>query len=65
MEAVGKSIYNREVEHFFGILKTEKINRLDFNKITFKDLLKIIDEYVCYYNERIKKILDDYHQINI
>lgn len=58
MGAVGKSVDNREVEHVFGVLKTEIINRLDFNKITFKDLLNIIDEYVCYYNnERIQKNL--------
>lgn len=58
MSRIGNSLDNREVEHLFCILKNELIHHLDFKRINFNELQKIIDNYFDHYNNiRIQKNL--------
>lgn len=58
MSRIGNSLDNREIEHWFGILKTELIYRINPAKLTFNQIEKIIENYIKYYNyERIQKKL--------
>jgi len=45
---------NAIVENFFGTLKNESIYKktLKNGKLTYKEMQKIIDEYIEYYNNR-------------
>lgn len=58
MSAVGNSLDNREVEHFFGVFKTEFLSQVNSRTLTFAELEMKIDEWINYYNnERIQKKL--------
>ena len=59
MSRVGNCLDNREIKHWFGVLKTELIYNLDFSEITYADLKQKIDEYIFYYNNiRIQQKLN-------
>ncbi|WP_322913023.1 IS3 family transposase [Mycoplasmopsis felis] len=50
---------NFEIEYWFGIIKTELLNDLDYSEITFDELNLKIKEYVDLYNkERIQSNLE-------
>ncbi|WP_419197805.1 IS3 family transposase [Mycoplasmopsis felis] len=56
---MGNSLDNREIEYWFGIIKTELLNDLDYSEITFDQLNLKIKEYVDWYNkERIQSNLE-------
>ncbi|QBF34971.1 IS3 family transposase [Mycoplasmopsis phocirhinis] len=58
MSRVGNSLDNREIEYWFGVIKTELLNDLDYTKITFDELNDKIKEYIFWYNnERIQSNL--------
>lgn len=58
MSSVGNSLDNREVEHFFGVFKTEFLSQVNSRTLTFAELEMKIDEWINYYNnERIQKKL--------
>ncbi len=58
MSRVGNSLDNREIEHWFCILKNELIYSLDIKNMTFNELKNQIDEYISYYNnQRIQEKL--------
>ena len=58
MSRIGNSLDNREIEHWFGVFKTELIYRINPTKLTFNQIKKIIENYIKYYNdERIRKKL--------
>ncbi|WNM17615.1 IS3 family transposase [Mesomycoplasma ovipneumoniae] len=57
--ALGNSLDNREAEYWFSIIKSECLNELNYSKITFEDLKKIISDYIFWYNNyRIQSILN-------
>lgn len=59
LSRVGNSLDNREIEYWFGIIKTELLNDLDYSKITFNELNDMIQEYVVWYNnDRIQSNLN-------
>nr|WP_241003398.1 IS3 family transposase [Mycoplasma sp. Mirounga ES2805-ORL] len=58
MSRVGNSLDNREIEYWFGVIKTELLNDLDYTKITFGELNEKIREYIFWYNnDRIQSNL--------
>ena len=55
MSRKGNSMNNGMMEKFFGILKTKIFYDQEDNYKTLDDLIKVIDEYIYYYNyDRIK-----------
>lgn len=50
MSRIGNSLDNREIEHFFGILKTEFLYHHEYWKWTFNELKEKISEFIHYYN---------------
>ncbi|BBU47772.1 IS3 family transposase [Mycoplasmopsis felis] len=59
LSRIGNSLDNREIEYWFGIIKTELLNDLDYSEITFDELNLKIKEYVDWYNkERIQSNLE-------
>ncbi|QSF13678.1 IS3 family transposase, partial [Mycoplasma sp. Mirounga ES2805-ORL] len=50
MSRVGNSLDNREIEYWFGVIKKELLNDLDYTKITFDELNEKIREYIFWYN---------------
>ena len=59
MGEVGNSLDNREIEHWFGILKTELIHNINTKALTYDELVKLIEEWIEEYNfRRIQKKLD-------
>ncbi|WNM15178.1 IS3 family transposase [Mesomycoplasma ovipneumoniae] len=59
LSRIGNSLDNREVEYWFSIIKSECLNELNYSKITFEDLKKIIADYIFWYNNyRIQSILN-------
>ncbi|WP_029608847.1 IS3 family transposase [Mycoplasma simbae] len=50
LSRVGNSLDNREIEYWFGILKTELLNHLDYTKISFIELESTIKDYIHWYN---------------
>ncbi|BBU47598.1 IS3 family transposase [Mycoplasmopsis felis] len=59
LSRIGNSLDNREIEYWFGIIKTELLNDLDYSEITFDELNLKIKEYVDLYNkERIQSNLE-------
>ncbi|WAM00694.1 IS3 family transposase [Mycoplasmopsis felis] len=59
---IGNSLDNCEIEYWFGIIKTELLNDLDYSEITFDELNLKIKEYVDLYNkERIQSNLEWKH----
>ncbi|WP_246777993.1 IS3 family transposase [Mycoplasma zalophi] len=58
LSRIGNSLDNREIEYWFGIIKTELLNDLDYTKITFNELNQKINDYVFWYNnDRIQSNL--------
>ncbi len=58
MSRKGNSLDNGLMENFFGLLKTEIFYDQEERYETIDDLMKAIDDYICYYNsERIKSRL--------
>ncbi|MCU9937915.1 IS3 family transposase [Mycoplasmopsis felis] len=51
LSRIGNSLDNREIEYWFGIIKTELLNDLDYSEITFDELNLKIKEYVDWYNK--------------
>ncbi|WNM14634.1 IS3 family transposase [Mesomycoplasma ovipneumoniae] len=59
LSRIGNSLDNREAEYWFSIIKSECLNELNYSKITFEDLKKIIADYIFWYNNyRIQSILN-------
>ncbi|WNM14189.1 IS3 family transposase [Mesomycoplasma ovipneumoniae] len=59
LSRIGNSLDNREAEYWFSIIKSECLNKLNYSKITFEDLKKIIADYIFWYNNyRIQSILN-------
>ncbi|WNM14296.1 IS3 family transposase [Mesomycoplasma ovipneumoniae] len=57
LSRIGNSLDNREAEYWFSIIKSECLNKLNYSKITFEDLKKIIADYIFWYNNyRIQSI---------
>ena len=50
MSRIGNSLDNGEIEHFFGILKTEFLYHHEYWKWTFNELKEKISEFIHYYN---------------
>ncbi len=66
MLRIVNSLDNRLVENFFGTLKTELLNKLNFNKINFDELNEIIKKYIYYYNNfKVQKNCFKNHQFNL
>ncbi|MBU4690918.1 IS3 family transposase [Mycoplasma zalophi] len=58
LSRIGNSLDNREIEYWFGIIKIELLNDLDYTKITFNELNQKINDYVFWYNnDRIQSNL--------
>ncbi|WP_435128664.1 IS3 family transposase [Mycoplasma sp. 6243] len=56
---VGNSLDNREIEYWFSCLKSEWLKKVDYSKITFNELKKLIHQYIIWYNiKRIQSVLD-------
>ncbi|MGZ9762368.1 IS3 family transposase [Mycoplasma sp. 394] len=56
---VGNSLDNREIEYWFSCLKSEWLKKVDYSKITFDELKKLIHQYIIWYNtKRIQSVLD-------
>ena len=65
MSRKGNSMDNGMVENFFGLLKTEMFYNQEDNYKTLDDLIKAIDDYICYYNyHRIKVKLKGLSPVN-
>ncbi|RMX34492.1 IS3 family transposase [Mycoplasmopsis fermentans] len=61
MSRVGNSLYNREIEYFFSILKTEIFPNFckRVKLLTFNELKNEIKEFIDWYNnDRFMKKLD-------
>ncbi|MGL4616628.1 MAG: transposase [Mycoplasmoidaceae bacterium] len=58
MSRIWNSLDNREIEHLFGVFKTELIYRINPAKLTFNQIKRTFGNYIKYYNnERIQKKL--------
>ena len=65
MSRKGNSMDNGMMENFFGLLKTEMFYDQEDNYKTLDDLIKAIDDYICYYNyDRIKVKLKGLSPVN-
>ena len=65
MSRKGNSMDNGLMENFFGILKTEMFYDQEDNYKTLDDLIKVIDDYIYYYNyDRIKTKLKGLSPVN-
>jgi len=58
MKATKDPLDNREIEYFFGCLKTEMLHHLPTHKMKFEEIKEVIKEYIDWYNnKRIQKRL--------
>ena len=65
MSRKGNGMDNELTENFFGILKTEMFYEQEDKYKTLDDLIKTIDDYICYYNyDRIKTKLKGLSPVN-
>ena len=65
MSRKGNSMDNGMMENFFGLLKTEMFYDQENCYETLDDLIKAIDDYICYYNyDRIKVKLKGLSPVN-
>ena len=65
MSRKGNSMDNGMMENFFGLLKTEMFYDQENCYETLDDLIKVIDDYIYYYNyDRIKEKLKGLSPVN-
>lgn len=58
MGRVGNSLDNREVEYFFGCLKSEYLYHMNTSTMSYKEIRRHIAWYIDWYNnQRIQKVL--------
>lgn len=58
MKATSDPLDNREIEYFFGCLKTESLHHIKTHRMKFDEIKEHVKEYVDWYNtKRIQKRL--------